>query len=227
MMGLLSCLVLSGARDSVEDQMTRESNSVVDHSLAERRQYKRERVEISGRQFEPAGSREAVCHIADISLGGARIQSNVIPTQGAKIVVYIDGFGRFEGDVVRSEESGFGIRFTCTEHKRGRLSEQLDQYKNGAPLERTVLRRHGRTTTNATTSFTRASGEVVKCEILDFSLSGFFLSTPSRPEIGEFVLVNGVPGRVARHHDVGIAIEFLSQTSMNAEPQRQKLFAAG
>jgi hypothetical protein len=53
------------------------------------------------------------------------------------------------------------------------------------------------------------------------------LSTPSRPEIGEFVLVNGVPGRIARHHDIGIAIEFLSQAIMNAELPRQRLFAAG
>ena len=47
-------------------------DQVVDHSLAERRRYRRERVGVPGRHFEPAENREAVCKIADLSPGGAR-----------------------------------------------------------------------------------------------------------------------------------------------------------
>ena len=207
--------------------MAERTISVVDYSLEERRRYRREQVELTGRQFVPADNREAVCKIADISLGGVRVQSDIVPRTGARVIIYIDGFGRFEGDVVRAGDDEFGVQFSCTEHKRERLSEQLERYVSGAPPERTFLRRHGRTQTDTTVSFTRASGEVVDCKLLDFSLSGVFVATEIRPAIGEFVLINGAPGRVARHHESGIAIEFLSRQRTAAEPVRAKAASAG
>jgi hypothetical protein len=201
--------------------------AVVDDSLEERRRYKREPVALAGRQFEPAENREAECRIADISLGGVRIESDVAPPLGARVVVYIEGFGRFEGSVVRSGRGSFGLEFSCSAHKREKLAEQLTQYVNGLPLENTALRRHSRMSTNAVISFTRASGEIVKCRVLDFSYSGVFLATESRPPVGEFVLINQVPGRVARHHDSGIAIEFLSHERATLEAPQTKLFAVG
>jgi hypothetical protein len=84
--------------------MTSETTVVIDNSLAERRRYKRERVDLAGRQFEPTENREANCKIVDISPGGARVLSDVVPSPGALLVVYIDGFGRFEGSIVRTEQ---------------------------------------------------------------------------------------------------------------------------
>ena len=83
--------------------MTSENVSVVDESLVERRRYKREQVDLAARQFEPAENREVNCKIADLSPGGARVLSEVVPPPGARVVVYIDGFGRFEGSVARTE----------------------------------------------------------------------------------------------------------------------------
>jgi hypothetical protein len=183
-------------------------DTVVDHSLAERRRYKRERVDLMGRQFEATENREADCKIADLSPGGARIVSDVVPPRGAQVVVYIDGFGRFEGNVARVERDGFAIQFNCSDHKRERVGKQLANYINGIPLE---------------ISFTRANGDVVNCKVLDYSLSGVFLATETRPPIGEFVLISEVPGRVTRHHDTGIAIEFTSQDKMGVESGRSKL----
>lgn len=206
--------------------MTADKETVVDHSLTERRRYKRERVELAGRQFEPAENREADCKIANLSPGGARILSDVVPSPGTQVIVYIDGFGRFEGNVVRSEQDGFGIQFNCSAHKRERVSERLTLYMNGNLLENTALRRHDRTPTKGMVSFTRASGDVVKCKILDFSLSGVFLATEIRPPVGEFVLIDRVPGRIARHNDTGIAIEYVLQDRAVIESARPKLFAS-
>ena len=58
--------------------------------------------------------------------------------------------------------------------------------------------------------FTRANGDVVSCEVLDLSMSGVSLETVSRPPLGEVVLIGQMAGRVARHHDNGIAIEFMT-----------------
>jgi hypothetical protein len=191
--------------------MTSETVAVVDHSLAERRRYKREQVDLAGRQFEPAENREAYCKIADISPGGARILSDVVPPPGTIIVIYIDGFGRFEGSVARTEHDGFGIEFNCSAHKRERLVELLKLYISGSPLDETRLRRHNRSSVRANVSFTRANGNVVSCKMLDISLSGVSVATATRPPVGEFVFISQIAGRVARHHDTGIGIEFVSR----------------
>jgi hypothetical protein len=206
--------------------MTIDNETAVDRSLAERRRYKRERVNLMGRHFEPDANHEADCKIADISPGGARILSNVVPPYGTQVVVYIDGFGRFEGSVARVERDGFAIEFSCSEHKRERIVKQLTNYVSGVPLEKTTLRRHERTPKERMVSFTRANGDVVNCKLLDYSLSGVFLATEIRPPVGEFVLISQVPGRIARHHQTGIAIEFTSQDKVAVESGRPKLFAS-
>ncbi len=221
-----------GAHGRAAGEMTTEQKTVVDHSLAERRRYRRERVGLPGRHFEPAENREAACKIADLSPGGACVLTEVVPPTGTHVVVYIDGFGRFEGNVTRTEEGSFGIEFNCTAHKRERVAQQLMLYVDGMPLEETTLRRHDRTKADGTkadgiVNFTRANGEIVECKVLDYSISGVYLITEARPAVGEFVLISKVPGRVARHHENGIAIEFTSHEQVVVEPPRTKLFATG
>lgn len=191
--------------------MTSQRMSVVDETLAERRRYKREQVDLAARQFEPAENREANCKIADISPGGARVLGEVVPSAGAHVVVYIDGFGRFEGNVARTEQNGFGLEFHCSTHKRERLAESLMLYKSGSPLRETRLRRHTRNAVSGGATFTRANGTVVHCQMIDISLSGVAVATAVRPPVGEIVLIDRIAGRVARHHDTGIAIEFISR----------------
>jgi hypothetical protein len=204
--------------------MEAHKETVINQSLVERRWYKRERVDLVGRHFEATENREAGCTVADLSPGGARILSEVVPPPGAHIIVYIEGFGRFEGNVVRPEQNGFGIKFNCSPHKRVRVAEKLKLYLEGGSLYATALRRHERTPTNRMVSFTRSNGEVANCKVLDFSLSGVSLATQTQPPIGEFVLIDQMPGRIARHHDRGICIEFVSQDKLVDRPPRDKFF---
>jgi hypothetical protein len=190
--------------------MTSNNPAVVDNSLAERRRYKREQVDLAGRQFEPSESREAECKIVDLSPGGAHVLSNVVPPCGALVVIYIEGFGRIEGNIARTEQNGFGIQFNCSAHKRERFAELLKRYMSGSPLDETTLRRHDRRSAKGNVSFTRANGNEVNCKMLDISLSGVAVATEIRPPIGELVSIGGMAGRVARHHDTGIGIEFVS-----------------
>src|ERR1700704_3621694 len=152
--------VPEGSRDAAR-QMTSEKTTVVDHSLAERRRYKREKVDLAGRQFEPAENREAQCKIVDLSPGGARVLSEVVPPPGALVVIYIDGFGRIEGSIARTAQNGFGIQFNCSAQKRERFAELLKLYMSGSPLDETTLRRHDRRSAKGSVSFTRADGNVV------------------------------------------------------------------
>jgi len=206
--------------------MATDKEELVAKARAERRRYKRVPVSLSGRLFVPSESREAHCKIADMSPGGARIATDVIPSTGTPVVVYIDGFGRFEGVVARPDETGFGIQFNCSQHKRERVAEQLTLYLNGGNLSESTLRRHDREPTKGLARFTRANGEVVNCEVLDLSLSGVSLATEARPPVGEFVLIGQMAGRVARHHENGIGIEFVAQEKAAPEPVKPRLFVA-
>ena len=196
--------------------MTVDREAVVAKAREERRRYRRVAVELKGRLFVPDEEREAACTITDMSPGGAQVTCEFIPPAQASVVLYIDGFGRFEAVVARPpkgewSEGTFGVRFNCTALKRERVAEQLTLYLNSGVIDPTTMRRHDRTPTKGLAKFTRATGEVVGCEVLDLSVSGVSLATESRPPLGELVLIGQMAGRVARHHETGIGIEFVSQ----------------
>jgi hypothetical protein len=59
--------------------------------------------------------------------------------------------------------------------------------------------------------------------VLDLSMSGISVKTKVRPPIGEFVLIGQMAGRIARHHDEGIGIEFVGGNARSAERLRSQL----
>lgn len=197
-----------------------EKEKILARAQADRRRYRRVHVGLAGRLFVPADGSEARCTVIDMSPGGARISCETIPEEGTSIVLYVDTFGRFEGQIVRPEGDAFGVRFNCSAMKRERIAEQLTLYLNKALADDSVLRRHDRTQTKGMARYTRANGDIVQCEVVDLSLSGVSLKTENRPPIGEFVLIGQMAGRIARHHEDGIAIEFLNVTPAPSETER-------
>jgi hypothetical protein len=186
-------------------------------SGAERRRFRRVRMDLPGRMFLPSDSREAPCTILDMSPGGVAVASEIVPEMGAPVVLYMDGFGRFEGNVVRRDEAGFGLAFVCTPSKRERTADQLILFLNNALGDDSLLRRHERASQKGFAKFTRADGQIVHGEVSDISVNGVSLKTDARPAIGEFVLIAQIAGRVVRHHPDGIGIEFVG----NEKPQSQ------
>jgi hypothetical protein len=182
---------------------------VLERARSERRRFRRVQVDLPGRLFVPADSREAACKIVDMSPGGASVECELIPAAATQIILYIDGLGRFEGAVARANPRGFGVRFSSTQLKRDRTAEQLTLLMNKSLVDESDLRRDERVPTKALTRFTRSDGSTIKCEVLDLSTSGISLKTEIRPAIGEFVLIGKMAGRVARHHNEGVGIEFV------------------
>lgn len=182
---------------------------LLEKARAERRRFRRVRVDLDGRIFVPADNREAVCKVVDMSPGGASVECEVVPDAATPIILYVDGLGRFEGAVARTSAAGFGVRFSSTQLKRERTAEQLTVLMNKGLVGETVLRRHERIATNSLTRFTRGDGTSVKCEVQDFSTSGLSLKTKIKPALGEFVLIGQLAGRVVRHHADGVGVEFV------------------
>jgi len=195
---------------------------VIAKAKAERRRFRRVRVDLTGRLFVPADSRECHCKIVDLSPGGASLECDLVLDQGTQIVLYVDGFGRLEGSVMRTEGGDFGVRFNCTAAKRERIAEQLILFMNRSLIDENEMRRHDRTPQKGIARFTRADGQFVACEVLDLSVSGVSLKTDVRPPIGEFVLIGQMAGRVARHHEQGIGIEFVGGSPVSADRLQPK-----
>ncbi|HKD47283.1 MAG TPA: PilZ domain-containing protein [Rhizomicrobium sp.] len=182
----------------------------ISKTRAERRRFRRVRLDLPGRFFIPAGGEEAPCHVAELSPGGASLVCELSPVTGSQVVLYVGGFGRFEGHVVRRDSKGFSVRFSCTTFKRERIAEQLTLFLNNALGSGTSLRR-ARANRKEFAKFTRADGQIVHCEMIDISAGGVSLRTDVRPALGEFVLIAKMAGRVAHHHEKGIDIEFVGQ----------------
>jgi len=198
--------------------MTNSDKPVVEEAQPERRRLRRVPVDLPGRFFVPSDLSESPCKIVGLSPGGATVEADAVVDVGTRVILYIDVFGRFEGSVARRNSHGFGVSFAGTDLKRERTAEQLAQFTNKTLADDSVLRRHDRTPTKGLTSFTRTDGSMIKCEVLDFSLSGVSVKTAERPQIGEFVLIGQLAGRVTRHHANGIGIEFVGLGAQKPTP---------
>ena len=197
--------------------------TVLARAKADRRRYRRVDVDLAGRLLLPQLQEETSCRILDLSPGGARISCSVELTASTNVILYIDDFGRFEGNIVRLSGGDFGVQFHCSALKRERIAEQLIVFLNKEFVDETAFRRHDRKAQRGLARFTRANGEVVSCEVLDLSISGVSLQTVSRPPLGEVVLIGQMAGRIARHHDKGIAIEFVTpMANPAADKERQQ-----
>ena len=87
----------------------------------ERRREPRVPVTVKGRFLAPDGN-EHPCAIRDMSLSGIALICDAPIDLGAHLIIYLDDFGRFEGDVVRTFEGGFAIVTALSGARRERVA---------------------------------------------------------------------------------------------------------
>ena len=199
------------------------SDPAASKARADKRRFRRVRVDLPGKLFLPEERLEIACTVIDLSPGGAQIRCEQSTEAATSVVLYVDWFGRFEGHIARRDGFDHGVRFVSTALKRERTAEQLTLYMNRTLMDNVDLRRHDRTPSKGFTRFTRADGQLVPCEVLDLSMSGISLKTGMKPPIGEFVLIGQMAGRIARHHDNGIGIEFVGGVNTSADRIKKQL----
>jgi hypothetical protein len=168
-------------------------------------------VTVKGRFLAPDGS-EHDCAIRDMSLSGIALMCDTPVSMGAHLIVYLDDFGRFEGDVVRVFDGGFAIETALSGARRDRVAERLAAYAKGdnkgasarafaryAPAEAGI---------EESSVLTLPDGRTAPCRIVDMSLGGANVATELRAPIGTDVSIGRMKGRVVRHTEEGIAIAF-------------------
>src|SRR5258706_4638821 len=206
---------------SEENRMTSAGEQVLARATSERRRFRRVRISISGRLYIPDTQEEATCTIEDISPGDASLRCELKHEPKGRAVIYLDALGRFEGPIVRSDEGGFVMTFSCSAQKREKLADQLTLELNRDLLSEADLRRYDRVdaVAGSFTHFVRSTAEQIRCEVLDISFTGVSVRTELRPPVGEHILIGHRAGRVVRHHADGVGIEFLGTGQPIAAPE--------
>jgi len=177
----------------------------------EKRKYERISLSLKGQLFDPGDESEIGCELVNLSAGGAAIKSDCELPAGKHMVLYIEGFGRFEGTTVVHGRGTLALNFTIGELKRKRMLEMLHQFVSRGLPGVTELRRFARTASSSSGEIVRQNGDRLACDILDISLDGASLKTEGRPAIGEVVSLGRSLGRVVRHHRHGIAIQYVRE----------------
>jgi hypothetical protein len=175
----------------------------------DRRRHKRIQINCLGR-FMRADKAEYPCKLVNISVGGAAMQSPHPVAVKEHVIAYFDEIGRIEGPVNRLTDGGFAIQFAVTAHRREKLAAQLTWLINRKTLGIPEARRHDRIVpkqTEATLTF--ADGTRAEVRMLDVSISGASVDLNFHPPIGTEVMLGRLRARVTRHHDQGVALQFL------------------
>jgi hypothetical protein len=174
----------------------------------ERRRHQRVAVNLLGR-YMLADRREFPCQVTNMSPGGMAVIAPVSGKVGERVIAYVDHIGRLEGLIARQFENGFAMTVAATTRKRDKLAAQLTWLANRHILNLPEDRRHDRfTPKNPAARLILPNGLNVSCRVIDLSASGAALKTDQRPEIGALVTVGKTAGRVVRHLEEGIAVEF-------------------
>jgi PilZ domain-containing protein len=175
----------------------------------ERRRFQRVRVNLLGR-YMLADRREFPCQVANMSPGGMAVIAPVSGNPGERVIAYVDHVGRLEGVIARRFENGFAMTISATPRKRDKLAAQLTWLANRHILGLPEDRRHGRITPqNPAARMILPNGVNIACRVIDISQSGAAIKTDQRPEIGAPVTIGKTQGRVVRHLEEGIAVEFI------------------
>jgi hypothetical protein len=172
-------------------------------------------VTLAGKLFVPADEVTLDCTVVNLSAGGAGIYCPEPPPLDTLVVLYVDGFGRFDGVTTWFVKGELGLKFQCKDAKRKRLEQDLTAFIHEGMVGVTRLRRHPRSFASSTISrFTQVNGENVACELLDISFQGASLKTTVRPPIGEVIQLGQTRGWVIRHHEEGIGVQFLQRAEL-------------
>ncbi len=184
--------------------------------LEEDRQFQRVAVTLFGR-YMLEDRREYPCQIQNMSPGSASLVTPNVGEVGERVIAYIDHIGRLDGKIIRNIDNGFAMSFRATEKKRDKMAAKLTWLANRHELNLAEDRRHERVVPTIKSSKIKLEdGRGYEVRIVDLSLSGAALQIDVRPAIGTLLWLGTMRGRVVRHFDDGIAIEFAVLQSIDS-----------
>ena len=171
-------------------------------------------VNLNGRLMLTSSQAEFECRALDMSSNDVVFQCTAFPAMNERIVAYVDHIGRLECSVARHVDHGFVCKLHITERKREKLVAQLSWLANKHKFNLAEDRRHERISPRDSRSeLNLDDGRAYPCRIIDLSMSGAAVEIDVRPALGTPVRLGNMRGRVVRHFQEGVAIEFANVLS--------------
>jgi hypothetical protein len=179
-------------------------------AVPDQRRYPRYELSLPGR-FMRADKLDYPCRLKDICVVGATMTTPATLTVGEHLIVYLLHLGGLEGNVVRRLEDGFAMSITATQRKREKLAAQIRRLASHDEISEAEERRSPRKPANEVSVLVLADGTALECPMLDVSDTGASIVTPIKPPLGTELIFASQRAVVVRHHDEGIAVEFVNR----------------
>ncbi|MCI5043596.1 MAG: PilZ domain-containing protein [Aquisalinus sp.] len=148
--------------------------------------------------------------IMNISAGDALIETKASTEIGTKVLIYVKQLGRLECTIIRTEETGFAVKFDAQRAKVRRITDTLIWLFNDAG-EYFNRRRADRIRQDKPVTAHLSDGSQVPCKVIDISVTGASIEINPPPAVNSIVNIGKMKGRVIRHHQSGVGIEFVQQ----------------
>jgi len=130
---------------------------------------------------------------------------------GEKLIVYLMHLGGLEGTVGRLFPGSFAMTISGTQRKRDKLALQIPRLAAQSEFPEGEERPYPRVSADEAALLMLPDGSTMVCPLHDVSLSGAAIVTPARPALGAEVMVDKRRAIVVRHHERGIAVEFVNE----------------
>ena len=152
---------------------------------------------------------EFPCRTVDASPGGLLVAGPAKGSIGERVVFYFEELGRLEGMIVRHVDIGFAVALMLPASKRERVADLLTWMANSDNEDGSASRRHKRIAPKRKSAeMLIEGGKTLRVEVVDVSVSGVDLKCATLPPVGSRVEIGRRSGRVVRHFNGGLAVEF-------------------
>jgi hypothetical protein len=181
-----------------------------DYQGPNKRRYPRYALSLPGR-FMRADKLDHPSRLIDISVESAAMTTPVPLHVGEKLIVYLMHLGGLEGTVVRLFPGSFAMAISGTQRKRDKLALQIPRLATQSEIPEAEERQFPRVTAEEAALLVLPDGSAMVCPLHDLSMSGAAIVTPARPPLGAEVMIDKRRATVVRHHERGIAVEFVNE----------------
>jgi hypothetical protein len=178
-------------------------------AILERRRHERVELRLPGRyMLENIG--EFPCETLDVSPSGLRLTGPKMGPWGSRVVAYIEGLGRVEGNIVRKARHWFAISLRTLPFKEERLASKIDWLARRGDDGGEDRRRSARAEGDSDNIVVRTEdGREYTGELIDISVDGaaFLIDTPL--SMDQIVRLGAQVARVVHVFNGGAAVKFV------------------
>jgi hypothetical protein len=173
--------------------------------------------------FDPQGKpRSFACRTSRISPFRMMVQVPVVGKVGDRLTTYFGDFGKLDGLISDTVPGGFLFELAISHAEREKLASKLTwlEKKQRDPAVRDQRKQARIIPESPHSTLTLADGSTRGCFVIDMSVSGAAVSSDVQPEIGTPLAVGACIGRVVRLLDLGFAVRFVEQQSLDGLERR-------